>query len=274
MKPSQEKVFDQWFLEILQGKNLARVREYASSKTSNPNNEKSLKSKFKNACEKWKIPTLGEYSRYLLDEMKNAKVEGVSFRKYVERSPCFQEPDMLQKIEELFALRQKIKEGSDKIEVPCKLSNRKSVNDCHSRNTISQYQHTNIECDHLSSLQKNSCVNDCHISYTYRSLHTMQNIAWARERVERGITYAKVGNFAKAISCYDQANQMDPACADAYVARGAAYANENKLRKAALQFKKALELDAGRPSCFFYRHNFPIMTLILILTLNFLFYRP
>jgi len=64
-----------------------------------------------------------------------------------------------------------------------------------------------------------------------------------KRTVERGISYAKQGDYKKAMQCYQQALEVDPLHRDAYVAKGAAYANLNKLEEAVVAFEKALKID-------------------------------
>jgi tetratricopeptide (TPR) repeat protein len=61
--------------------------------------------------------------------------------------------------------------------------------------------------------------------------------------VELGITHAKKSDYKSAMKFYNQALQVDPKNKDAYVARGAAFANVNMLEDAVLDFEKALTID-------------------------------
>ena len=67
--------------------------------------------------------------------------------------------------------------------------------------------------------------------------------AWATESVRRGVAHAKGGDYATALKCYGQALELDAHHKDAYVARGAALANQHRFRDAAEDFERALEID-------------------------------
>lgn len=67
--------------------------------------------------------------------------------------------------------------------------------------------------------------------------------AWATESVRRGVSHAKGGDYATALKCYEQALELDARHKDAYVARGAAMANQHRFRDAAEDFERALEID-------------------------------
>eukprot|EP01118_Nematostelium_gracile_P017153 TRINITY_DN723_c1_g1_i1.p1 TRINITY_DN723_c1_g1~~TRINITY_DN723_c1_g1_i1.p1 ORF type:complete len:339 (+),score=101.64 TRINITY_DN723_c1_g1_i1:233-1249(+) len=83
-------------------------------------------------------------------------------------------------------------------------------------------------------------------SYTkdhfWNHLRDVQSKTWANESVTKGISYAKGGDYVKAMECYKQALDVDPMHSDAFVARGAAYANLGKLEEATREFKKALNI--------------------------------
>ena len=57
--------------------------------------------------------------------------------------------------------------------------------------------------------------------------------------------HAKAGRSAEAIAAYDHALELDRTHADAYVARGAAYANTERYREAVVDFECALRLQPG-----------------------------
>jgi len=69
--------------------------------------------------------------------------------------------------------------------------------------------------------------------------------AWATESVRRGVSHAKGGDYATALKCYEQALELDAHHKDAYVARGAALANQHRFRDAAADFERALEIDSS-----------------------------
>eukprot|EP00877_Chromochloris_zofingiensis_P008796 jgi/Chrzof1/416/Cz01g15040.t1 len=69
------------------------------------------------------------------------------------------------------------------------------------------------------------------------------NHAWSNEAVRRGVAAAKSGDYKEAHRCYDKALDMNPTNVDAYVARGAAHANQKQLLAAIKDFQHALDLD-------------------------------
>lgn len=56
---------------------------------------------------------------------------------------------------------------------------------------------------------------------------------WASEAVRRGVAHAKARDAEAALRCYNQALELDPRQIDAYVARGAAHANDKRCGAAA-----------------------------------------
>lgn len=77
----------------------------------------------------------------------------------------------------------------------------------------------------------------------YEKLRAWQNVQWASETVEQGIGLAKQGKYQEAMKCYNQALEVDPHHRDAFVARGAAYANRSQLPQAIKEFETALRID-------------------------------
>ena len=63
--------------------------------------------------------------------------------------------------------------------------------------------------------------------------------------ISRGITYVSEGDFARAISDFDYAIQLNPGSANAYDNRGIAYTNQEKIINALADFKKAREFCSG-----------------------------
>ena len=67
--------------------------------------------------------------------------------------------------------------------------------------------------------------------------------SWAEESVRRGVDFAKRGDYTTAIKCYEQALELDPRNAVAFVAKGAALANQGKFKDAAMDLEKALKIN-------------------------------
>eukprot|EP01111_Echinosteliopsis_oligospora_P015102 TRINITY_DN5858_c1_g1_i1.p1 TRINITY_DN5858_c1_g1~~TRINITY_DN5858_c1_g1_i1.p1 ORF type:complete len:230 (-),score=70.87 TRINITY_DN5858_c1_g1_i1:185-874(-) len=86
----------------------------------------------------------------------------------------------------------------------------------------------------------------------YEILREKQNKTWAQDTVALGITHAKAGNYKKAMHFYEQAIDVYPLLPDAFVARGAAYANLSMLEAAIEEFKKAVELEPSHPNALKY----------------------
>ncbi|TPX73888.1 hypothetical protein CcCBS67573_g04834 [Chytriomyces confervae] len=78
---------------------------------------------------------------------------------------------------------------------------------------------------------------------TYNSLGRRQNAAWARTIVVEGISLSQDKKLPEAISKYTKAIEIDPECVDAYVARGAAHANQGSFDKAIADHSHALKLQ-------------------------------
>ena len=76
----------------------------------------------------------------------------------------------------------------------------------------------------------------------YLRLRRRQNYAHAAEAVARGVSSAKAGDYTAAMKHYSYALHIDVTHAEAYVAKGAAYANQDMLEKAVAQFEHALGL--------------------------------
>ena len=67
--------------------------------------------------------------------------------------------------------------------------------------------------------------------------------SWAEESVRRGVDFAKRGDYTTAIKCYEHALELDPRNAVAFVAKGAALANQGKFKDAAMDLEKALKIN-------------------------------
>jgi tetratricopeptide (TPR) repeat protein len=77
----------------------------------------------------------------------------------------------------------------------------------------------------------------------YDTLRSAQSREWAERRVKRGIECARGQKYGEAIGFYDEAIQQCPSLADAFVARGAAFANMQRLTTAVDDFRHAARLD-------------------------------
>ncbi|CAK0755235.1 hypothetical protein CVIRNUC_002359 [Coccomyxa viridis] len=75
------------------------------------------------------------------------------------------------------------------------------------------------------------------------SLKLAIKAAWSQEAVCRGIASAKGGDQDTALQAYDRALQLDANNVDAYVARGAASANQRHFSRAVADFETALEIE-------------------------------
>ena len=96
-----------------------------------------------------------------------------------------------------------------------------------------------------SVMKKGTCSVEMSVCFRkyLEGVKTEVRKAWATESVRRGVPYAKGGDYATALKCYEQALELDPRHTDAYVARGAVFANQSRFRDAAVDFERALEID-------------------------------
>jgi len=76
--------------------------------------------------------------------------------------------------------------------------------------------------------------------------------AWAVAETEAGIAAARAGDASKAAGRYEAALSLDPACADALVARGAAAANARRYGSAIADFEAALTAVPGHANAASY----------------------
>lgn len=74
------------------------------------------------------------------------------------------------------------------------------------------------------------------------SLRKQQSIKWSMDTTAVGVENFKSGSHEKAIKCFNHALQIYQDNAEALVARGALYANQNKLENAIKDFRQALKV--------------------------------
>lgn len=76
-------------------------------------------------------------------------------------------------------------------------------------------------------------------------LKSQLRLGWSSEAVKQGVAHAKKGEYDAALGCYKKALDLDRRNVDAWVARGAAYANQHAFPKAVADFQTALEIEPG-----------------------------
>ncbi|DBB03932.1 TPA: hypothetical protein ACH3X1_013012 [Trebouxia sp. C0004] len=76
-------------------------------------------------------------------------------------------------------------------------------------------------------------------------LKVQLKLGWSSEAVKQGVAHAKRGEYDAALGCYKKALDLDRRNVDAWVARGAAYANQHAFPKAVSDFQTALEIEPG-----------------------------
>ncbi|BDA40936.1 probable tetratricopeptide repeat protein 14 [Coccomyxa sp. Obi] len=98
----------------------------------------------------------------------------------------------------------------------------------------------------LEGLKGSSSVNDGASEEALEQLRDSLKLgikaAWSQEAVRRGVAAAKSGDTESAHKCYARALELDSRNVDAWVARGAAHANDRSFHQAAQDFETALEL--------------------------------
>eukprot|EP00299_Pterocystis_sp_00344_P007738 c2646_g1_i2.p1 GENE.c2646_g1_i2~~c2646_g1_i2.p1 ORF type:complete len:210 (+),score=27.07 c2646_g1_i2:195-824(+) len=77
----------------------------------------------------------------------------------------------------------------------------------------------------------------------YQHLRATQNRNFSALRVKQGIEFARNNQVEQAMKCYQSALEVDNSNHDAYVARGAAYANMRRFEAAVGEFRKALAIS-------------------------------
>jgi len=80
-----------------------------------------------------------------------------------------------------------------------------------------------------------------------------QSRVWADRRVREGVSIARRGDHVQAMDYYNTALDLWPDHKDGLIARGAALANQNKLREALVDFDKALKLSPTNANALKYR---------------------
>lgn len=78
---------------------------------------------------------------------------------------------------------------------------------------------------------------------TALELRKVQSAQWAIQSVSDGIKYFKAGQHSEAFLCLNKALTIDSLNVEAYVARGALYANLSRFQKAIEDLKSALKID-------------------------------
>lgn len=84
-------------------------------------------------------------------------------------------------------------------------------------------------------------------------LRETQNVTWAQESVQYGVSRAKAGQYAEALEAYGKALDLCPRNVDAWVGRGAAFANQNRLKEAVAEFERAVAIDPEHRNALAYR---------------------
>lgn len=75
-------------------------------------------------------------------------------------------------------------------------------------------------------------------------LRKVQSSQWAMQSVSDGIKYFKAGQHSEAFLCLNKALTIDSLNVEAYVARGALYANLSRFQKAIEDLKSALKINS------------------------------
>lgn len=96
---------------------------------------------------------------------------------------------------------------------------------------------TNPPCSLLRSCQQWSFDGE-----DVTSLRKQQSLKWSMDTTAVGVENFKCGSHEKAMRYFNHALQIYEANAEALVARGALYANQNKLENAIKDFRKALKV--------------------------------
>ena len=86
----------------------------------------------------------------------------------------------------------------------------------------------------------------------FHDLLEIQNRAWGEQKVVQGIAAARAEKYESAIELCKAALSFIPNSVEAYVCRGASYANINKNDRAVRDFEKALYYDPTHQNAFQY----------------------
>jgi len=79
------------------------------------------------------------------------------------------------------------------------------------------------------------------------------NASPAEEIVNRGIEYARVGNYDEGIAEFNKAITIDPNNVNAYYNRGTVYFNKGNFDQAILDFNKAIEIEPKASNAYLNR---------------------
>jgi len=96
---------------------------------------------------------------------------------------------------------------------------------------------------HFSSFVKDLREFNCSPEELAPALRKRQSAKLAKRSVTKGINYYRKGMMYEALQELNHALDVDPVNVDAFVARGALYANKRTFAKAIGDFEKALSLD-------------------------------
>eukprot|EP00756_Hemistasia_phaeocysticola_P016295 Hpha_TRINITY_DN15467_c1_g7::TRINITY_DN15467_c1_g7_i1::g.173575::m.173575 len=89
--------------------------------------------------------------------------------------------------------------------------------------------------------------------WNHGKLRLEQGRLHARALVSEGVRAARRGDLGRAVGLYDEALRHDQNNADAYVARGAAAANEGRHAEALVDLERALQAEPRHPNAVRYR---------------------
>ena len=103
---------------------------------------------------------------------------------------------------------------------------------------ISEYLGLRNDISLLGSQLRNVSESDF-----YDNMRTQQSRGWAFSKFQHANSENKKSRYKEAIKLYNQAIDLDPSFADAFVGRGAAFGNCQQLKKALADFNHAMRLD-------------------------------